>query len=65
MNKKIVKLSLLGLLGVNLFLFLSGIVIPWLVSTNQLPLAGIIFIVTAIIFLAVTIVCFLVNGKSK
>jgi hypothetical protein len=58
MNKKIVKLFLLGLVGVNLLLLLSGIVIPWVISTNELPLIAIVFIITTIIcFIASVIGC--------
>jgi len=60
MNKKIIKLSLLSLLGINLLLIMSGIVIPWIISTDQLPLEGIIFLLTTIFFLIITIFyCFL------
>lgn len=65
MNKKIIKLSLIGLAGVNLFLFLSGIVIPWVISTNQLPLMAIVFIVTTIICFIVSIICCVVYRKAK
>jgi hypothetical protein len=65
MNKKIIKLSLLGLAGVNIFLFLSGIVIPWVLSTNKIPLIAIVFLVTTIVTLIVSIICCVVYKYKK
>lgn len=66
MNKlKIIKLSIIGLIGVNLFLFLSGIAIPWAISTNKLPLSLICIILTTIIFVIVTAICFIVNKEKS
>jgi len=60
MNNKIIKLSLVGLIGVNLFLILSGIVIPWIISTNKLPIMGITFMVTTILFVIISIIYWIV-----
>ncbi len=60
---KIIGWACVGLIGINLFLFFSGIAIPWLISTNQVPLAGIFFIITTIIALIVTIICCIINKK--
>ncbi len=65
MNNKIIKLSLLGLLGVNIFLFLSGIIIPWVLSTNKLPLIAIVFIITTILFFIISMICCVVYKYKK
>ncbi len=52
--KKVIRNGLIGLAALNLFLLLSGIVIPWILSNDQLPLAGIVFLMTCILVAVVT-----------
>lgn len=42
--------SFFVLLVINLLVGLTGFVIPWLISTNQLPLIAISLLVTLIVF---------------
>lgn len=53
MNKKAFKIFLLGFVAVNVALELSGIGIPWLISSDLLSLPMIIGALTAIIFVVV------------
>lgn len=53
MSRYLVRKIIVGLtflVVLNLLLYLSGIFIPWIISTNQLPLLLIIFILTLVIF---------------
>lgn len=62
------KLCLIGLVGINLFLILSGLVLPWVISTNKLPLIAIVFTVTMIVCGLVSVICatvFRLNKKPK
>ena len=55
MNQKVIIRAIGTLVLTNLLLCLSGIVVPWLISTNELPLAA-IFVAISVILLAVGIV---------
>lgn len=57
------KIVLIAMAAINLFLFLSGIVIPWVVSTDDLPLSGIIFLLSTILCSLITI-CLCISYKK-
>gem|GEM_PF-5182214 len=59
------KLCFIGLVGVNLFLILSGLVLPWVISTDKLPLIAIVFIVTMMVYGFVSIICAIVYRLNK
>lgn len=59
------KLCLIGLVGVNLFLILSGIVLPWVISTDKLPIIAIVFLITCIVCGFVSVICAIVYRLNK
>lgn len=59
------KLCLMGIIGVNLFLLLSGIVLPWVISTNQLPLIVIVLFATCLVCGFVSVICAIVYRLNK
>lgn len=54
MNKIIFR-ALIILAGINLVLVLTGIVMPYLISTDKLPVVGIVFFITTIAFAVITV----------
>jgi hypothetical protein len=46
MKSKYFKLSLILFVALNIFLVWTGVFLPWLISTNQLPLTLIFMILT-------------------
>lgn len=62
---KILKCTFLAVLGINLYLLLTGIVLPKLISTDQLPLAIIVFCVSVMLVGSVSVICWYVNKENK
>lgn len=66
MNKKIIFWGLIVMLGVNSFLLLSGIIVPWIISNDQIPIAGICLLITSMVFAAATLIlCFAYKKLTK
>lgn len=65
MNKKIIKICFIVLVSLNAVLLLTGIVIPWIISTDKLPLTFIVMAVTTIILAIISVVCIAIHHKLK
>lgn len=63
--RKNIRYALIILASVNLFLFLTGILIPQLISTDKMPLIGIIFSITCMAVAVVTVIAWVLNHFDK
>lgn len=62
MVKRKVMVYVLTVLAIfNLLVVVSGIAIPWLISTNSLPVAAIFILVSALLGALATAVIFLID----
>lgn len=60
-----IKFGLIILALINVFLLISGITIPYIISSNQFPLSAIIFLVTSIAIFFVSIILCILNKIYK
>lgn len=63
MSKKNIFRLLIAFVGVNLFLLLTGVVIPFLISTDDLPITAIVFLITTIIAAIISVALILSHKK--
>jgi len=62
MKNKTMECVIAALTCISLLIIISGIILPMIISSDQLPLIGIIFLVTAVIF---TLICIILVVNKK
>jgi hypothetical protein len=65
MNMKYFKLGFILFICVNVFLMWTGVFLPWLISTNKLPLTFIFIILTAGVLGIFTLFFYLLENVNK